>query len=71
MKCTRCGGSGYEIDHVAIGAEYRERRREKGLTLADMGLRTGYSVAFLSDLERGRRSWNNRNLNKYWEGLHA
>jgi len=37
-----------------LGAKLRAIRKHHGYTLADVGARTGLSVSFLSDVERGR-----------------
>jgi transcriptional regulator with XRE-family HTH domain len=37
-----------------LGARLRATRKRQGYTLADVGERTGLSVSFLSDIERGR-----------------
>lgn len=71
MNCTRCGGTGQETDHVQVGSAMRALRKEKGLTLAEVALRTGWSTAFISDLERGRRSWNGTHLDRIGKALQA
>ncbi len=40
----------------ALGARLRQLRKANGWTLADVAARTGLSVSFLSDIERGRTS---------------
>lgn len=45
------------IDHEATGAEARRVRCEAGVTLRVLSERTGLSVAYLSELERGSRRW--------------
>jgi transcriptional regulator with XRE-family HTH domain len=37
-----------------LGARLRAIRKQQGYTLADVGSKTGLSVSFLSDIERGR-----------------
>jgi len=37
-----------------LGARLRAIRKQQGYTLADVGGKTGLSVSFLSDIERGR-----------------
>jgi len=41
---------------VAIGGTIRRLRRERGLSLRDLGRATGFSISFLSLVERGRSS---------------
>ena len=56
--CRRCAGTGYEVDHSAVGQEYRARRERLGHSLRTVASTVGVSVAYLSDLERGHRAWN-------------
>lgn len=55
--CRRCGGSGVEVDPVETGREMRALREAAGLSLREMARRMGYSVQYISDLERGQREW--------------
>jgi transcriptional regulator with XRE-family HTH domain len=41
---------------VEIGSTIRRLRRERGLSLRDLGRTTGFSISFLSLVERGRSS---------------
>lgn len=41
---------------VEIGSTIRRLRRERGLSLRDLGRSTGFSISFLSLVERGRSS---------------
>jgi transcriptional regulator with XRE-family HTH domain len=41
---------------VEIGSTIRRLRRERGLSLRDLGRSTGFSISFLSQVERGRSS---------------
>lgn len=45
------------INHEETGARIRARREELGYTLHEVAGYTGYSVAFLSMLELGKRKW--------------
>lgn len=39
----------------AIGGALREYRKSNGISLRELGRRTGFSAAYLSDIELGRR----------------
>jgi len=56
-NCRNCGGSGQEPNHLQIGSDLRGLRRKAELTLGDVSIKTGLSVSYLSDLERGFRRW--------------
>ena len=43
-------------DSTTIGESLREKRRELGYTQQDVADFTGFSVSFLSDLERGKET---------------
>ncbi len=45
-------------DDIATGAAIRMARERAGLSLRDIGELIGVSAPYISDLERGRRSWN-------------
>lgn len=48
--------AGAEIVDAAVGARIRALRRSKGLGLNEMSARTGLSIGFLSQMERGLSS---------------
>lgn len=58
-----------EPDPVAIGAKMRESREKRGLSMREVARRMGYSAAFVSDLELGRRTWSQVAFQKYGEAL--
>ncbi len=58
MKCKRCGGSGLEPDHKAVGRQMRDKRERANISLSEMARRLGFSKAYVSDLELGRRGWH-------------
>ena len=43
-------------DSTTFGESLREKRRELGYTQQDVADFTGFSVSFLSDLERGKET---------------
>ena len=67
--CTKCGGTGKENDHVAIGErlrKLREFRRVQAKTVAEI---LGISQSYLSDLEHGRRWWTMEKIQQYEKAL--
>jgi DNA-binding XRE family transcriptional regulator len=46
------------IDHAATGQLARQVRIKAGLSLRDMARLLDLSAPYVSDLERGRRNWN-------------
>lgn len=46
------------IDHQKAARLVREARKKKKLSLRDVAKQLGFSAAYLSDLERGRRNWS-------------
>ena len=58
VVCQRCAGTGFEPDNHALGARHKAEREALGLSLRAAGVLVGVSAAYLSDLERGNRTWN-------------
>lgn len=56
--CRCCKGSGTELDHVVVGAEMLKLRMSKGLSQATVAKRMRCTGAYVCDLEKGRRNWN-------------
>lgn len=54
--CPRCGGSGKVQNDSQIGAQMRILRGS--MSLRELGAKLGFSAAYLSDLELGRRRWS-------------
>lgn len=54
-RCTRCRGTGVEMDWVAFGVAVKAARTAKGWGLRETARRVGCSPAFISDVEHGRR----------------
>jgi len=67
--CPRCDGTGRIPDDRALGQHMRVRRERTGLSLRDMAKRCGWSAAYVSDLELGRRSWGPKQTKRYTEAL--
>ena len=44
------------MNRINVGPSIRERRKELGMTLKDLSLKTGLSIAFISQVERGQTS---------------
>lgn len=59
--CKACDGTGVEPDP----ATYRAKRKERGWTLSQVAEWTGFSLPYVSDLERGNRSLSGRALDAF------
>ena len=44
------------LDSKTLGATIRVRRKELGYTQAELSEFTGFSISFISDLERGKKT---------------
>jgi ribosome-binding protein aMBF1 (putative translation factor) len=51
------------------GAAYRKARELRGISLRECARRMRISAMYLSDMERGRRYWNDRMRNKIEKAL--
>jgi hypothetical protein len=58
-----------QTDHASTGASARRLRLRKKRSLRWTATKMGYSAAFLSDLERGRRNWNAKRLKQFERAL--
>ena len=67
--CPRCNGTGTVPDPAYHGAKARKRRKQSGLSLREVARRMKFSVAYLSDLELGRRGWNDDLMKQYINAL--
>ena len=56
-KCHCCKGSGEEIDNAFVGEQLRINRINAGIGLRKMARRLKISPSFLSNLEKGKRTW--------------
>jgi len=68
-NCKRCGGTGREPDHRAIGNELRKIRQAAGVSATRIAERMKITKAYLSDLELGRRQWRADLVQKYQGAL--
>lgn len=53
------------IDNAASGSNATQARILKGWTYREAAEKVGCSFAYLSDLEKGLRSWGGKIANKY------
>ncbi len=67
--CPKCGGSGVVHNPKAQGAEMARQRTHAGLTLREVARRMNFTVAYICDLENGRRAWNHRLQVAYFRAL--
>ena len=67
--CRCCGGTGDEIDNVAVGIDMRWKRKASGMSLRAMANGLGFTSAYLSDLENGKRNWR-KSLIDYYEAIY-
>ena len=54
-----------EFNHTATGSAARSFRRSRNLSVREVARRLGYSAAFVSDLELGRRCWTREKVEAY------
>jgi transcriptional regulator with XRE-family HTH domain len=57
------------IDHQATGLGFRLHRKLREISLRQIAFRMGITAAYLSDLERGYRNWNQNLANRYNKAL--
>lgn len=57
------------IDHEATGAKMRELRAQHRLSLTEVGQRLGMNLAQLSQMETGKRVWDEEKAARYVAAL--
>ena len=68
-KCHRCGGSGKEPDWRPLGKRARKERLRREITVRGVARLLGVSPSFISDIERGNRSWQGPKARRYLKML--
>jgi DNA-binding XRE family transcriptional regulator len=63
--CQRCLGSGFSIDDKKAGRALARLRESAGLSMTAVAKHMGITVQFLNALEKGRRGWTSKNIEKY------
>lgn len=67
--CKCCKGTGEQIDQRALGREMKELREAMGLSLRSVATGLGISAPYLSDLELGKRNWNDARIVEYKKAI--
>jgi len=63
--CSTCGGSGFQIDPILL----KFRRQAQHLSITECAKRMGVSIAYVCELEHGRKRWNSELLAKFNQAL--
>lgn len=63
--CRCCQGSGQEYDHKAVGETMRKIRLNAKLSQAALGKLMKITAAYICDLEKGYRNWNDDLIERY------
>ncbi len=70
--CPRCNGSGIRLNDRFVGDLVRRRRQARGLTVAQVAAKMGFSAQYLGDLERGHRNcWTHALAEKCLQAIDA
>lgn len=69
VLCPRCSGMGQIADDKVVGEAMRQSRMDHRLSVRELARRIGWSAAYVSDLERGLRTWTEEKKIRYWKGL--
>lgn len=69
--CSHCNGSGSVYDDVQFGNLMRSNRYLANVSLRQLAFHIGLSHGYISDLERGRRKWNDDLITRYTNVVHA
>lgn len=67
--CSRCDGTGKEIDAAKIGAEMRKLRRASGKSQERVADRMKISKQHVCAMEKGNRNWTMKQINQYKKAI--
>lgn len=70
-RCPKCNGTGRLPDWSKIGRKWRKSRRDRDLTQRQIAQQLGYSVAYISMLEKGQKAWTSRMEFRYLAAIKA
>lgn len=68
-KCSHCNGTGKEIDDFRTGQNAKSEREAAKVSVRALARAIGWSAAYVSDLERGNRRWNEEKMTRYMQAL--
>ena len=63
--CKYCGGTGTSPDTTETGIEMRELRIKHGLTQRDLAKRMNVTVQYVCLMEKGKRNWTPKAIEKF------
>jgi predicted transcriptional regulator len=67
--CKTCSGTGKMVDDAQVGTHLRGIRTKAGISLRDMAKRLGCTPPYVSDLENGRRAWNQKRIDEFLQAV--
>jgi hypothetical protein len=67
--CCTCFGSGKLVNHRLTGDRMREKRKLAGVTAVLVARRCGWTPAYVSMLESGKKPWDTGRVEKYLTAL--
>lgn len=70
-NCSKCKGSGKEIDPVGVGDEMRKLRLQRGLNQEEVADRMGLSKQHVCALEKGNRNWDLELISRYKKAVNT
>ncbi len=69
--CPKCDGTGTVVDPVLVGRKMRALRERFGVSCRAVARELGFSPPYVSDLELGRRSFNERLIKRYTKAVYS
>ena len=69
MTCPKCDGTGAVLDPRMVGQQMRELREHNDVSVREVARRLNLSAPYVSDLELGRRSFNEELIERYKSAL--
>jgi transcriptional regulator with XRE-family HTH domain len=63
--CSKCKGTGKELDPYAVGAAMRKLREDKNVQQDIVAERMGLSKQHVCAMEKGNRNWDQSLIERY------
>lgn len=69
INCPKCKGTGEIENPFYIGQKFKAERIKRDVGLRELARRMGYSPAYISELEHGKKAWSKHLKDRFMKEL--